>query len=303
MQFRTPIDVPSQLSVNIDHNDRIVMLGSCFTDNIGAILERDGFTVTYNPMGPLYNPESILEAIKLALSSKQNRKFIIKTDDNGTYHCLNFASRYTSIDYDKLKTQLNAELDQLKEKIEAATTIILTLGTAYIYKLKDAPCKGLTVGNCHKFPASHFERVRITAEEVESCINDIMNLAGTDKKVLFTVSPIRHLGDGMHENQISKATLLLALDKALNKISEYNSTNSILQYFPSYEIMMDDLRDYRFYASDMKHPSEIAIEYIYEIFSKYYFTTATMEKSIQHRKESLRKAHRPILKDYGTSSI
>lgn len=283
MIFRTELITTKDRLHQISHDDKIVMLGSCFTDNVGEILEKDGFDVLHNPMGPLYNPVSMFNALKLALCP--THPLTIREDSEGVWHCLDFASRYSSKDLSCLKESLFLDLKRLGDCIRNSTSIILTFGTSYVYEMHES---GIIVGNCHKFPSQVFKRRRLEVAEVQDCMKNIIKLLPENvKNIIFTVSPIRHIGDGLHNNQLSKSTLLLAIDATLN--------DERLVYFPAYEIMMDDLRDYRFYASDMKHPSEVAVDYIYEKFSETFFSKATIDRAILMRKEYLRSSHRPIL--------
>lgn len=280
MKFRTEIEIPAKQPININHDSNIVMLGSCFTDNVGEMLERDGFKVTHNPMGPLYNPASLSRTISLALNTE--RAITLKQDSVGLWHCLDFATQYTARDKDELLKIVNSDLDNLADKIRTCSTLIITLGTAFIFSLKDST----VVGNCHKFPPSEFSRIRLTVDEVAKYLNEINAAIPEGINLIFTVSPIRHTADTLHGNQLSKATLQLGI-AAL--------PDSRILYFPAYEIMLDDLRDYRFYADDLKHPSSMAIEYIYEKFQQYYMTTKTIGQALLNRKESKRSSHRQIL--------
>ncbi len=284
MELRTEIDTPVKQPFTIGHGERIVMLGSCFTDNIGQRLECDGFDVTYNPMGTLYNPASVYNAIYLALADKEERRLIVRQDAEGKWHCLNFAARYLYPSLDDMLADIHTQLDKLGEDIRLCRTIFLTFGTAYVFRMEG---EGI-VGNCHKFPAGNFERVRMTVEEAADWIKKMICLLGEQKNIVFTVSPIRHTADGLHGNQLSKATLQLAIDKALQGSSAH--------YFPSYEIVLDDLRDYRFYADDMKHPSKVAVDYIYETMMKYYMPPTTIDAAKRARKEYRRSQHRPLIK-------
>lgn len=280
-RFRTEIDIKSS-SFDLPHNQPIVMLGSCFTDNVGALLDRDGFDVTHNPLGPLYNPASLLRAIELALGIGE---LTLMQDSDGAWHCLDFASRYSDHDREHLIEKTTADLQALSTALRQASTLILTLGTSFVFSLTD----GAIVGNCHKFPAQTFTRRRLSTEENVQYLRRILSLLPANiELVIFTVSPIRHVGDGLHANQISKAALLLAIDEII-------AGNNIASYFPAYELVLDDLRDYRFYAADMKHPSEVAVDYIYDKFAQAYFTPATSAAAITARKQSLRTAHRSIL--------
>ncbi|MCM1451911.1 MAG: GSCFA domain-containing protein [Clostridium sp.] len=278
MQFRTEISVPARPGL-VAHDSPIVMLGSCFTDNVGDLLDRDGFRVTHNPMGTLYNPVSILQAVRRALGDLRPYSAAdVTLGPDGLFHCLDFSTRYISSDPDSLVDLLNSDITALGEKLRQAQTVIITLGTSYVY-YKD----GLSVGNCHKFPTQSFVRKRIEPEEAAYCIERMAGLLPW-ANIIFTISPIRHTADGLHGNQLGKAALLLGLDRAQARF----------EYFPSYEIMLDDLRDYRFYAADMKHPSDVAVEYIYEKFLQAYVSGPDQQKAADCRR--LRKAamHRPI---------
>lgn len=278
MQFRTEIQLSPAVG-NVRHDSPIVMLGSCFTDNVGALLGRDGFSVVHNPMGALYNPMSILKAMKKALGAQPAycRENLIMGSD-GEFHCLDFATKYASPGDDDLLSALNNDIQELGENLRQAKTIIITLGTSYVYFRN-----GASVGNCHKFPAQEFTRRRINANEVARCVEETVSLC-PHANFIFTVSPIRHTADGLHGNQLGKASLLLGLEEADCKFA----------YFPSYEIMLDDLRDYRFYAADMKHPSEVAVEYIYEKFLQAYVSPADQQKAADCRRLHKASLHRPI---------
>ncbi len=286
MNFRTEIQIPASKQ-KISHDQKIVMLGSCFTDNIGAALERDGFSVIHNPMGPLYNPLSLLTAIQRACGSQSYTKNDLVQDVSGTWHCLDFASRYSHADGSALLSKVNKNLEELGQALHQAQWTIITLGTAWHF-LYEHNQKRQVAGNCHKLPASMFERRCMTVPEIADTISSILSVLGHNN-IVFTVSPIRHLADGAHGNQLSKASLLLGLNQAIQVAT------ATPQYFPAYEIMMDDLRDYRFYASDMNHPSDTAIEYIYEKFSDCYFTPATKERAKKELAKWKLTNHRPLL--------
>lgn len=270
--------------LRISHSDKIIMLGSCFTDNVGAELERDGFEVMHNPMGPLYNPSSLCNAISRfdGAAVAYTPGDLVKGDD-GKWHCLDFASAYSDADADKLLVRLASDIDRVSQFFAQATVAIITFGTSMVWRRAD---NGATVGNCHKLPDSFFKHQRMTLSEIASSIDIISSLLG-GKKVIYTVSPVRYVGDGLHANQLSKASLLLGVDHATA------SDGSPLEYFPAYEIVNDDLRDYRFYAPDMKHPSDVAVQYIYEKFKQTYFDKATVDECKRRRDEYLRSAHRP----------
>lgn len=274
MQFRTTIQ-PLKDQTPIGHNEPVLMLGSCFTQEVGSLLLRDGFNVVVNPMGALYNPASIARVVNRALSGIQYHSGDLILHD-GVYHCLDFPSTYQSTDSQILLQRINSDFDILINAVNECKTWIITLGTSYVFELAD----GTVAGNCHKLPASMFTRRRLTIDEIK----DLWQPLVQHRRVIFTVSPIRHMADGLHGNQLSKATLHLGID-ALDDA----------EYFPAFEALLDDLRDYRFYDADMKHPTTVAVEYIYNLFSDTYFTDFTLQQATKCRKDALRAAHRPII--------
>ncbi len=282
MNFRTEIETRKS-PWKISHDDKIVMLGSCFTDNIGERLEREGFDVVHNPMGPLYNPASLLYAVFRAVKEPDYSQWDLYQDSAGAWHCLDFASRYAHENRQALIDMLRRDMQALSSHLAEATCLIITLGTSWVYLADRRP-----VGNCHKFPASFFQRRCLPISEISQCLQTLISyLPSQCKKVIFTVSPIRHIGDGLHENQLSKAMLLIGVEQIIK--------NGGCQYFPAYEIMMDDLRDYRFYAADMKHLSEVAVDYIYEKFADTYFTPSTKEEARRRLALWKRSNHRNII--------
>lgn len=281
MKFRTEIE-PIRSTYRIAHGDGgVLLLGSCFSDNVGERLEADGFEVCHNPMGPLYNPASLCCFISRLLDGYVYTEADLTPDTEGRFHTLDFPLRYSAPKAAPLLDRINSECRATAVKLSEAATVVVTFGTAWCFDLPD----GRTVGNCHKLPASVFSRRRMTADEIVRLWQPLASrLRAMGKHLIATVSPIRHLADGLHGNQLSKATLLLALD-ALPEI----------EYFPAYEILVDDLRDYRFYADDLKHPSAMAVDYIYNIFSQTYFSDATLAEARIRHAARLREAHRPLL--------
>ncbi len=276
MNFRTEIE-PISAGFSIDSGSKIVLLGSCFSDEIGRQLELDGFSVVRNPLGPLYNPASIANVFKREQFSSAD---LVEHTDG--FHCLDFASRYSGGDIAALVEEVNADFLALKQAIVDADVIIITFGTANVY---DLAATGLSVGNCHRLPPQMFNRRRMSADEI---IGLWRGLLPEGKRVIFTLSPIRHVADGLADNSLSKATLRVAIDQ-ICRVGGYD-------YFPSFEILNDDLRDYRFYADDMKHPSETAVAYIYEHFARAYFSSATQEQARLARKAAKQTRHIPNYK-------
>lgn len=280
--FRTTVSLrPS--GVTIARDESIVLIGSCFADSVGALLVRDGFNACVNPMGALYNPMSMAAAVSRALRDEPYTKRDLTLRD-GIYHCLDYESRRQGSDSDALLSALNNDFGHFSACVRNAGTMILTFGTSWVFSLDET---GATVGNCHKLPATEFTRRRVDVDEITSVWVPLLK-AVPDKRVILTVSPVRHLADGLHGNQLSKAVLLLAIEKICALC--YNA-----EYFPSYEIALDDLRDYRFYAEDMKHLSPLAVEYIYSLFGETYFTPLTRRLSEDSRRQARRAGHRNIL--------
>lgn len=287
MRFRTEIE-PIRSPWQISHSDRLLLLGSCFTDEIGTRLGHDGFDVMHNPFGPLFNPESIAACLGHAISRRHYTRADLEVYD-GVYHCLHYASRFSGTDADGVLETVNSTMQRLADFIEQKPVVILTLGSAFVYRYQNGENK-YTVGNCHKLPASMFSRERLSVDEVNdtlACTVKALNSAGIDR-IAFTVSPIRHLADGLHGNNLSKSTLLLGIDRL-------SVDNPEIIYFPSYEIVLDDLRDYRFYADDLKHPSAMAVDYIYSKFSDTFFNKQTRQAANEARSRYLAAQHRPLL--------
>lgn len=282
MKFRTEIELPRS-SHRIAHGDGgVMLLGSCFSDNIGERLCADGFDACHNPMGPLYNPASLHGYISRLLDEYIYSETDLTRDADGRWHALDFPLRYSGNEPDSLLDRINAECLGARERLACARTLAVTFGTAWCFEVT---ANGKMAGNCHKLPASYFRRRCMTPSEIIGLWQPLADrLLAAGKHLIATVSPIRHLSDGLHGNQISKATLLLALNGIAG-----------MEYFPSYEIMLDDLRDYRFYADDLKHPSPMAVDYIYDIFSQTYFSNETLAEARRLHAIRLREAHRPLL--------
>ena len=282
MKFRTELTC-SQSAWQISHSDRLLFIGSCFSDEMGRRLAERGFDISVNPFGPLYNPLSIANCIHRSLSRQYYTLSDLTPGPRG-YHCLDYAMRFSGEDADSVLDAVNSRLDDMRARIEAGAIVFITLGTVFVYFLAET---GRPVGNCHKFPPSTFIRRRISVEEAREALHSVTTAlyAAGASQVVFTVSPIRHLSDGFHENTLSKASLHMAVDMLGESVG----------YFPSYEIVMDDLRDYRAYADDMVHIAPKAVDYIYEKFEEVFFSTATRQEAAAARKRFLSSQHRQIL--------
>lgn len=293
MKFRTETELPRSTHRIAHGYGGVMLLGSCFSDNIGQRLCDDGFDVCHNPMGSLYNPASLHAFISRLLSITESDGSVSESAEaynasdltlagDGQWHALDFPLRYSGDDPDALLCRINTECCEAARNFARAQTIIITFGTAWCFEIIS---NGKVAGNCHKLPASEFVRRRMNPADITAMWQPLVHrLRDMGKHVMATVSPIRHLADGLHGNQLSKATLLLAVD-ALEGV----------EYFPAYEAVVDDLRDYRFYADDLKHPSAMAVEYIYNIFSQTYFSKETLEEASRRHAARLREAHRPLL--------
>ena len=248
MKLYTSVDIaPSPKK--IAYNDKILLLGSCFADNIGTKFGEYYFQTTVNPYGTLYNPASIAKAISGIGNGVSDIGIV---EHNGLWHSLSHHGSFSRADKEDLVRACEQSRVQLREALQQASIMIITFGTAWVYEYEDK-----VVANCHKLPANRFVRRRMTVDEIVEIWQPIL-AAMPDKHWIFTVSPIRHVKDGLHENQISKAILLQAVDRLTAK--QLDSPIGGLSYFPSYEIMLDELRDYRFYAEDMVHPSQVAVD-------------------------------------------
>lgn len=253
IKLSTPVNIAPP-AWHIEYADKLLMLGSCFADNVAAKMAEYYFQVTANPFGTLYNPLSIARAWCL-------NKMPELVEWNGLWHSMYHHGDFSAHDQSIAYARCQASVAALQQAIREADTVIITFGTAWVYEQN-----GAVVANCHKMPASWFTRRRLTVEEIVAEWQPIV-AAYPDKHFIFTVSPIRHLKDGLHQNQLSKATLLLA--------AEQLAQEPRCAYFPSYEILLDELRDYRFFADDMIHPTPLAINYIWERFVQTYMTSDT----------------------------
>lgn len=289
-EFRTIVK-PLSFRGNISHRQGVMMLGSCFSDNIGLRLRQACFDVDINPFGTLYNPASIACGIGAILKCRQySIDDLFQEKGDNRWHSFSHHSEYSSVDSQLMLEKINQRVCEANKMLQRASTLIVTFGTAWVYKY--APT-GKVVANCHKLPASMFERSMMSIDEIVAMWKDVIadvKAINQSIQVIFTVSPIRHLRDGAHENQLSKSTLLLAINQLVRECED-------VIYFPAYEIMNDDLRDYRFYASDMTHPSEVAVDYIYDIFSQSFFDDDTISLAEKCVKLSKRLMHIPMSDD------
>lgn len=259
MKFRTELTVlPSAYKISLQ--DNLVSIGSCFANTLGTQLEADKFSILNNPLGILYHPLSIWQYI---FETTADADCICH--DEIWYH-YQFHSQVCASSKTQLLSQIEELKTQLKTTLKTAKVLVITLGTAWVYLLKD---RQKIVANCHKIPSQYFEKKLLTVEEITASFEQFYNQLLTFNssiKIIFTLSPVRHIKDTLELNNVSKSILRLAIYQLQKKFSE-------LQYFPAYELLIDDLRDYRFYASDMLHPSKDAEQYIIQKFYDAYISS------------------------------
>ncbi|MBX9806550.1 MAG: GSCFA domain-containing protein [Flavobacteriaceae bacterium] len=286
MQFRTKIQI-SKFQNQIDYNSKIVSLGSCFAENMAEKLDYFKFENSCNPFGIIFNPVSIEKMMYRIV----NQFFYTEKDIffyNERWHCYEVHSDLSCSNTAEFLENLNAILRTSLTQLFQASHVIITYGTSWVYRNIKS---NAIVANCHKVPQAAFSKEILTVEKIENSIQntiDFIQKINPNINFIFTVSPVRHLKDGFVENQVSKANLIAAIYRQMQ--TEHRKLNT--EYFPSYEIMMDELRDYRFYAEDMIHPSQVAIDYIWERFSETSISeeyrsvmkeVATIQKGLAHR--------------------
>ena len=262
MKLKTEIPFISNENNLIDYNSEVLLFGSCFSENIGEKLEYFKFKSHQNPFGILFHPQAIQNLIEKAIQNK-----IYTASDvffhNEQWHCFDAHSKLSHPSKNDLIDQLNERVVATKNYIKNASHIVITLGTAWVYNFIETD---KIVANCHKVPQNKFKKVLLSVDEISNMLRNILKQIRSinyNATVIFTVSPVRHLKDGFIENSQSKAHLLAAIHDVVSNKSFY---------FPSYEIMMDELRDYRFYSEDMIHPNATAINYIWEKFQKVWLS-------------------------------
>lgn len=268
--------------VNLSHQEAILLLGSCFTENIGEKLLNSKFKVNINPFGIIYNPISIANSLTRIVNNQLYTEQEL-SEQHKKWFSFDHHGSFSSFNQHECLAKINNEINCASEHIQKTKTIIITLGTAWVYENIE---NNQIVANCHKIPAKNFTKRLLSVEEI---VRQFSALANKLNKInfLFTVSPVRHVSDGLHENNISKSVLHLAIHE-LTK----NLTNC--HYFGAYEMVIDELRDYRFFKEDMIHPTSQAIDYVWEKFAATYFNKETI--LLNQRIEKLQQAalHRPF---------
>ncbi len=285
MEFRTVIPRINQ-EYKIDHMEKIFCIGSCFAQHIYRKLKDNSFNVIESNFGIVFNSECIRIQLQSILKAELLKDYEVN-EYNGLYHTWLHHGRYSNTDKDQFIDQINSDLHNSHQFLKEADTLIITFGNAYYYSLT---FDGKLVSNCHKYPSSYFNKNGTDLDlEVQEWIKLLNELISFNPKLnlLLTVSPVRYLKEGFINNSRSKARLIL-LCEALQKEINY------IHYFPSYEIFMDDLRDYRFVESDLVHPNSIAVDYIWNYFSDLYFTAETIYINKRINEIRLLQNHRPL---------
>lgn len=285
MNLQTKITIAAP-DFSIDYNSKLMMLGSCFAENMGSKFSYYKFDVDVNPCGIIYNPLSVANVLRLIIDGKRFEKEDLR-ENAGKWVSLYHHGAFSSSDPDECLHRINERLEKATGELRSLDLLVITWGTAWVYKHVR---ENMVVSNCHKIPSQEFERYRLSVEDI---VTEYVQLIGRLReinpglRVLFTVSPIRHWKDGAHGNQLSKATLLLAIDQLREKLD-------YLYYFPAYEIVLDELRDYRFYADDMLHVSGFTVDYIWERFLYSFISPDVL--GLMNRIGRINKgvAHRPF---------
>lgn len=287
MQFRTQIPL-SKTNNPIDYNSKVLSFGSCFAENMADKFDYFKFQNETNPFGIIFNPVSIEKIINRTVQEK----WFTEKDvffHNERWHSFDVHSDLSNSDRQELLETLNKAISETHKQLKQATHIIITYGTSWIYRNLESE---QIVANCHKVPQKQFSKELLSVDATEKSIQNTINLIQTlnpNINFIFTISPVRHIKDGFAENQLSKSHLFAGLHQVLKT---HNSKLITANYFPSYEIMMDELRDYRFYGEDMLHPNQVAIDYIWHKFSENYIAENAIlimkeideiQKSLRHR--------------------
>ena len=282
MIFHTEINI-KPLEQTVVYADALLFLGSCFADEVGVICKGLGFNALVNPFGVLYNPASIAQSVERLDSGKLFTRDDVIAVGERQYCTFNHNTAFWNTSEDMLLQTINQRLGEAHEHFMKSKWLVVSLGTSWVFKHR---MSGQIVSNCHKLPAHQFDREFLTVERSSQYLSGIVE-QHPEKQFIFTVSPLRHLKDGMHGSQLSKAALLLAVNEICRQFANAH-------YFPAYEIMMDELRDYRFYKEDMVHPTEQAVRYIWERFAEFAINAS--EKPAMNAAAELRQMleHKPL---------
>lgn len=289
-KFQTLVDLPGY-NWKCSYDNTSIFIGSCFTENVGKIMEDLKYAVDINPYGILYNPMSVGNCISSLLA----KKHFIESDlvnHNGLWNSFSHHGKFSEVESSKVLERINKQTIESSIKLKSADFLFVTFGTAWVYRYNK---NGEIVSNCHKIPAKDFSRERLSVKEIVEYYQILLAKLWDENpklKIVFTVSPIRHWKDGAVENQRSKSTLILAIDELIKMYGEEKCA-----YFPSYEIVMDELRDYRFYTEDMLHLNEVAVKHIWQIFEGVLVDDESRRVSLEVKKIINAAGHRPFNKN------
>jgi len=287
--FRTAVKIP-EFDLKTGYSKRNLFIGSCFTENIGVRMEELKYTTDINPFGILYNPESVSNCLNRLLDTRNFSQADL-VFHGGMWHSFSHHGRFSGESENAALQNINQRMQFSSEFLKTTDFLFLTLGTAWVYRYKKS---GEVVANCHKIPDFEFIRHRLSVNEIVSDFNRLINRLkeiNPEIQIVFTVSPIRHWKDGAIENQRSKAILLLAIDEIIS------SHRRNCHYFPAYELMMDELRDYRFYAPDMLHISDVAVDFIWDKFGQALIDDNSRQISVRVQKIIQATKHKPFNKN------
>jgi len=283
MQFRTELII-SQAAEAITHKSRLLLVGSCFADEVGQRLTEYKFQALVNPFGTIFNPLSLFELLQSAFGGVPLRTAPVTRD--GIFFHYGLHSRYFAESAQAIEQLVQQQLQQTADFLQTSADkwLIITLGTAWIYELAES---GIPVANCHKMPAQLFRKRLLSVEEIVKRFDSLQANLPTDCRIILTVSPVRHIKDTLPLNAVSKSVMRLAAHQICEQYTN-------VHYFPAYELLLDDLRDYRFYTTDMLHPSAQAVDYIFDKFATAYFREPTLQLMQRWQKIRQGLAHRPL---------
>jgi len=287
-EFRTVIQIPATPD-KISYNSSLLFFGSCFSENIGERFVERRFNASVNPFGILYNPASVKQGLDILIDKKLFNETML-FEHRGLWHSFYHHSRFSSVNRQEVLYNINEQIIEGYDKLANADYIFITFGTSWVYEHKE---EKRVVANCHKLPSATFNRYRLTVEDIVSNYEELIKRLrefNSTLKIIFTVSPVRHWKDGAHGNQLSKSVLLLAIDSLVSRFDN-------VSYFPAYELIVDDLRDYRFYGEDMLHPNRQAVDYIWDKLKQSCFDRSADDFVKSVEKVMSAKNHKPFNPD------
>ncbi len=303
IETQTRVGIPP-IPLAIDFACGIVSLGSCFSDEVGQRMADSGFHIEQNPFGTLYNPFSIATALRRLMDDSEITAADL-VQHEGLWHSWHHHGSFSRPTQEECLAACNARIHQAHAALKEASLLMVTFGSAWVYDLADG--RG-TVANCHKLPQDLFVRHRLSVDDIVARwrpLLDELHALYPSLHTLFTVSPIRHIGDGLHGNQLSKSTLLLAVDQLVDReippalrkrkgVKVAAPEHPMTIYFPSYEIVLDELRDYRYYNADMAHPSQLAVDIVWDRFQRVTMVPAVRDQAHFNAKQAKRERHVPL---------